>query len=519
MTLRAAIVARVSSKRQLAADAGGRHSLVSQRETLERMAARNGWEIVATFEIPGESAFRDELKARPLFARVLEAAERREFDVLLVSELSRFSRSFVVGFNVLYRLRQLGIGLFDEHGTDYTLEANEDHAMMGLWSARKSSRDHAERVRRGLRNKFEKGLPVGDLPFGYVRQHIPDGRGGMVADTESPPVPVPAEVEGIRHAFERYAAGVGYQAIASELTAMGLRPRSKRGLDVFTASSVQSLIENRFYAGVVSYHGEERTGLHTAAVSEAEWQEAHRRTRRTASHRQWSYSALLVGGLAECAHCGGPIWTKTAAGYGKHAYYTDPARRRGRECAAGGKAWRTDAADAVVVETVLGMGPTDALLRWAEREAARRPRPDTSRQRAALEARRERATDAYVAGARDRGWWQAETARIDGEPAALPVAIHAELPAIGARVATLAEAWAEATPRERHEALGHLFERVWLDVVAHALEVQPREWAAPYFEAARDYVRVEGGFTPDRTRTGHGPSAWFAPWELQVRVG
>lgn len=65
MTMRAAIVARVSSKRQLAADAGGRHSLVSQRETLERMAARNGWEIVATFEIPGESAFRDELKARP----------------------------------------------------------------------------------------------------------------------------------------------------------------------------------------------------------------------------------------------------------------------------------------------------------------------------------------------------------------------------------------------------------------------------------------------------------------------
>lgn len=87
------------------------------------------------------------------------------------------------------------------------------------------------------------------------------------------------------------------------------------------------------------------------------------------------------------------------------------------------------------------MGPTDALLRWAEREAARRPRPDTSRQRAALEARRERATDAYVAGARDRGWWQAETARIDGELAALPVAIHAELPAIGARVATLAQAW------------------------------------------------------------------------------
>lgn len=60
---RAAIVARVSHKQQLAAGAGGRHSLISQRETLERMAERN----VATYEIPGESAFRDEMKARPLF--------------------------------------------------------------------------------------------------------------------------------------------------------------------------------------------------------------------------------------------------------------------------------------------------------------------------------------------------------------------------------------------------------------------------------------------------------------------
>jgi len=75
MTIRAAILARVSDAKQLAVGGdGGRHTLAGQFETLERMAAREGWLVVRTFEIPGETAYSDEYAARPLFAAAVAAA-------------------------------------------------------------------------------------------------------------------------------------------------------------------------------------------------------------------------------------------------------------------------------------------------------------------------------------------------------------------------------------------------------------------------------------------------------------
>lgn len=163
MSMRAAILARVSDAKQLAVGGdGGRHTLAGQFETLERMAAREGWPVVRVFEIPGESAYSSEYTARPLFAAAVEAAERREFDVLLVAEFSRFARNLRVGFDALYRLRRAGVRLIDERGIDYT--ADEDRAVMEAWSASKASRDHAGRVRRGIEAQFRRGLPVGDRP-------------------------------------------------------------------------------------------------------------------------------------------------------------------------------------------------------------------------------------------------------------------------------------------------------------------------------------------------------------------
>src|SRR5690349_5050244 len=89
--VRVAVLARVSSERQ-AADALA-HSVPNQVEQLRLMAERRGWEVVRVFEIPGETAYVDDMAGRPLFREAVEAACRREFEALLISEFSRFSRS------------------------------------------------------------------------------------------------------------------------------------------------------------------------------------------------------------------------------------------------------------------------------------------------------------------------------------------------------------------------------------------------------------------------------------------
>src|SRR5262245_17703598 len=116
----------------------------------------------------------------------------------------------------------------------------------------------SEHIRKGYSERFSMGLPTGDIPFGY--------RPGE--STRSAPVAVPAEADAIKTAFHDYAQGKGFLAIATEWNRRGLKPRSKRGLDKFTVSSVQSVLENRFYCGFISHLGQERPGAHQPIITE-----------------------------------------------------------------------------------------------------------------------------------------------------------------------------------------------------------------------------------------------------------
>lgn len=168
--MRAAILARVSTAEQAEAD---RHSLPVQRQMLADYAAREGMELVGAYEIPGESAFTDDLARRPQFGAAISAAERGEFEALLVYDLSRFARDQFLLHDSLRRLRRAGVRLIGvAMGVDYT----ENPMLAGMEGvfAEASSREHSRRVRHAYARRHELGLPTGDIPFGY--------RGGRRAD-------------------------------------------------------------------------------------------------------------------------------------------------------------------------------------------------------------------------------------------------------------------------------------------------------------------------------------------------
>ncbi|MCZ7575972.1 MAG: recombinase family protein [Dehalococcoidia bacterium] len=239
---RAAVLARVSSGGQATGD---RQSLPMQRRMMEQYAEREALTIVEVFEIPGESAFTPELSQRPQFLAAIEAAERGAFDVLLVYDLSRFARDQRVLHECLHWLRRANVRLVGVHnGIDYTSDEGRDWAGLEGMMAERASREQGRRIRHAKDQRFERGLPVGDTPFGYRR-----------IATDLPPEVIPEEAEAIRWAFGEYANGLGFQAIASEWNRRGLRPRSKRGLQTFGVSSVQSIIESRFYVGCLTHLG------------------------------------------------------------------------------------------------------------------------------------------------------------------------------------------------------------------------------------------------------------------------
>ncbi len=455
-----------------------------QLDILQRYAARERMTVVKTFEIKGESAFSDNINARPEFLAAVEAAERREFDVLLVYDFSRFARSQSVAHSVLLRLRNAGVSLIGANGVDYTVE--EDLAGMEAVFARRASRELSRRVRDAKAKRFSMGLGNGDVPFGYVS-----------TGTMSPPAVVREEASHIRAAFLDRAAGTGYTEIARRWNSAELRPHSKRKNEEFTPSAVQSVLENDWYAGFVRHHDERRLGAHEPIITESEWLAAQAVVNRLREPR--TKSPMLLSGLASCEHCDAPIWqVRTGPARHRVAYYRE-SRRGG--CSST-KMWRVDLADGKLDWAMSSMTSDEGWLRDMEKRASDPQRTSPAEERARLQQQRERVMNVYMAEGISELEWRRRLREIDAALAALP------LPSITGGIVAfnqfrdIAQVWRGMNLEEKHEAVRILFDRIYLDLPAQGMAVRPRAVFAPLFEDRRACC-VLG--TPGRNRTcAHG---------------
>lgn len=97
--MKAAVYCRVSLE-------DGRQTVENQRQQLTSFCERMGWAVVAEFADNKSGKSLD----RPGFKRMMEAASKRDFDVVVFWDLSRLSRSGVVDvLNVLQQLKGWGV--------------------------------------------------------------------------------------------------------------------------------------------------------------------------------------------------------------------------------------------------------------------------------------------------------------------------------------------------------------------------------------------------------------------------
>ena len=82
---RTALYLRVSTARQAKREI----PIAGQELECREFAAGHGWEVVAVYRDEGVSGHTDQ---RPDLQEMLRAAERREFDALVLWEISRLSR-------------------------------------------------------------------------------------------------------------------------------------------------------------------------------------------------------------------------------------------------------------------------------------------------------------------------------------------------------------------------------------------------------------------------------------------
>ena len=147
--LRAGLYARVSTNDQ--------QTLSMQSRAMREYAARRGWTVAVNVREVGSGAAKREAREK-----LLEAARRREIDVVLVWRLDRWGRSVTDLLATLQELEHLGVGFVSlTEALDLTTPAGR--AMAGLLAVFAAFEREilAERTRAGLAHARQNGKRLG----------------------------------------------------------------------------------------------------------------------------------------------------------------------------------------------------------------------------------------------------------------------------------------------------------------------------------------------------------------------
>src|SRR5215472_4014394 len=147
--LRAGLYARVSTNDQ--------QTLAMQNRAMREYAARRGWTIALQVREVNSGAVKREARER-----LLEAARRREIDVVLVWRLDRWGRSVTDLLATLQELEHLGVGFVSlTEALDLTTAAGRAMAAMLAVFAAFEREVLQERTRAGLAHARLNGQRLG----------------------------------------------------------------------------------------------------------------------------------------------------------------------------------------------------------------------------------------------------------------------------------------------------------------------------------------------------------------------
>jgi len=147
--MRAALYARVSTRDQ--------QTLPMQLKIMKEYVKNRGWDAIMQIEETSSG-----IKERKKRETILNAAKRREIDVIVVWKLDRWGRSLVELINELQDLNVLGVGFVSiTEALDFTTPSGK--AMAGMLAVfAQFERDMlSERVKAGIAHARAEGKPHG----------------------------------------------------------------------------------------------------------------------------------------------------------------------------------------------------------------------------------------------------------------------------------------------------------------------------------------------------------------------
>ncbi len=341
-TYKIGIYVRVSTEEQAENPEGSiKNQELRLREfvKLKNMVAPFG-EIVQIYSDPGKSA-KD--MNRPSFQRLMQAIENREVSLILVTELSRLTRS-IKDFSLLQEFLKSNECEFLSLRENFDTTSATGGMVLNIMAtiAEFERRQTAERISNSFHQRAKRGLyNGGSVPLGY---RIDPDRPGHLAI-------VPEEAEIIRLIFKKFLEIETLMQTTRWLNDQGLAPpRKVQGggaprSKIFRIDMLHHILHNKAYIGKRVFKSKEGKEEVKAAwepiIDDETFQRVEKLLKsnisRKRTHKHQRYPFTLTG-LLNCKVCGGSLCGKSAHGRnGKIPYYEHSHANKVNSCLNGTK--------------------------------------------------------------------------------------------------------------------------------------------------------------------------------------
>lgn len=268
---------------------------------------------------------------RPELQRMLKAVRNKEVTLIMVTELSRLSRSIKDFAEIWDLMRAQDCSFLSLNESFDTTTAAGEMVMYNMANlAQFERRQVVERVTASIVTRASRGLYNGGcVPLGY--KLIPDKKGYLAVDEEQARV--------VREAFKTFLDSGTLNAAAKSLNSRGYRPRRHvegggrhKRVGVFTVDTLWTLLRNKAYLGIKTYNvkGEEleAKAVWEPIIDEATFKRVQKILRKNFRRKKpssWKKMPYLLSGRIRCGTCGETLCGKTATGATKRVPYYEHA--------------------------------------------------------------------------------------------------------------------------------------------------------------------------------------------------
>ena len=269
--IRILIVVRVSCPGEGKQDI---RSLDDQKALLVQFIESNFQQPYEVVDIEGTGSGED--LSRPEFTELRQCIKSRQFDLVLVEDLSRIARRLAT-HEICELCADHGTRLIALNDNIDTADSGwEDRSIIASWRHQRSNRDTSERIKRSLNSRFDNGGALSLPIYGYIKP--PDAKSD--ADLRKDPAAEPV----YREWFRRIEEGASFSSIADWLNAEQIPTGPYVDKELWTGTIVGSTTRNPILKGERYHNKRESYRINNPGIYKTRAAAPESRRTRIVSH-------------------------------------------------------------------------------------------------------------------------------------------------------------------------------------------------------------------------------------------